>query len=228
MVCELHTDGYLRFNIWRHSQIVRALYRDRARDVVNEMTCAAQAANLLEPKLSDGDAILDVGCGSGYFYHSLAKRFSDFDYFGIDATEELIEIGREVLPKFGLPAENLKVCRIEDFRGYADHVVCMNVLSNLDNFHKPLERLLLAARKTLILRESVSKSSSYNYVVDEFLDEKIPLRVHVNTYAEKDIVSFIKHFGFEVEVITDIRTGGGGEDVIGYPHFWTFIVARRI
>ncbi|MFV1852267.1 MAG: methyltransferase [Thalassospira sp.] len=116
------------------------------------MTCAVQALDLLTPNFEDGDSIIDAGCGSGYFYHSLSKRLSRFYYLGLDATPELIEIGRECLPKFGLPEEQLKVCRIEDFRGAADHVVCMNVLTNLDNYHKPLERLLLTARKTLILR----------------------------------------------------------------------------
>ena len=134
---------------------MQELYRRRCRQEEDEMTAHAQAAELLAPFVSAGDVLLDAGCGSGYFFHSVASRDMALTYFGIDAAPSLIEIGRDEMPAFGLPAERLKAIRIEDLDGSVDHVVCLNVLSNIDNYHRPLERLLAMARKSVILREIV-------------------------------------------------------------------------
>ena len=150
-------DGWRRFNIWEHSQTVRDLYRRRCLREVEEMTAHAQAAELLAPLAKSGDTVLDAGCGSGYFFHSLNRRSISTDYFGIDASEDLIAIGRDTMPRFGLPADRLSVQRIEDTDGKCDHVVCLNVLSNIDNYHRPLERLLLMARKSVVLRGICSR-----------------------------------------------------------------------
>ena len=221
-------DGYGAHNIWCHSVAVEDLYRRRARGEDVEMTCAAQAAELLNDILAPGDSVLDAGCGSGYFFHSLRTRGMDANYYGFDASDCLIAIGKAELPAFGLDPQRLCVLRIEDFRGSADHIICMNVLSNIDNYHRPLERLLMAAGKTLVLRESIGIEASYAYVRDDYLDPDVDLKVHVNTYARRDIISFISSYGFAVNEVVDRRTGGAPEMVIGYPHHWTFLVATRI
>ncbi|WP_085906808.1 class I SAM-dependent methyltransferase [Kiloniella majae] len=222
----MNSKAFSDFNIWDHSQIVKDLYRRRARDEVEEMTCAQQAIELLVQHAGEGDTLIDAGCGSGYFFHSIRRRNLTIDYHGFDQTESLINIGKEELPPFGLSKEKLQVCRLEDFSGNADHVLCLNVLSNIDNYHRPLERLLLASRKTLILRESIASKSSYKYVHDTYLDDDVHLNVHVNTYAKNDICSFIQSYGFETKYVVDQRTQGKPELVIGYPHHWAFIVAR--
>jgi 2-polyprenyl-3-methyl-5-hydroxy-6-metoxy-1,4-benzoquinol methylase len=223
----IRNDGWSRFNTWEHSRTVRELYEQRCRGTAEEMTCHAQAAELLRPLASPGDSLLDAGCGSGYFYHSLRRRGIDVEYFGIDATAGFIETGRRHLPSFGLPPDNLSVLRIEDMDAEVDHVACINVLSNIDNYHKPLERLLLSARKSVILRESCSEKASYAYVRDCYLDEGVVLNVHVNTYAIAELVRFIESYGFGVSMVRDERSGDAAEMVIGYPHFWKFFVCTR-
>lgn len=221
-------DGWHRHNIWEHSETVRALYSARARDEAEEMTCAAQAVDLLSPLVAEGDSLLDVGCGSGYLFHSLRRRDVQVHYHGIDASPALIEIGREALAPYGLPVDRLQVLRIEDLAGSADHVVCMNVLSNIDNYHRPLERLLQTARRSLILRESLGEGSSYSYVRDDFLDPGVDLRVHVNRYDRREVMAFVESYGFSVRHVLDERTQGEPELVIGHPHHWTFLVAERV
>lgn len=216
--------GWSRFSIWEHSERVRILYERRARRQAEEMTCAAQAAELLAEIVEPGDSLLDVGCGSGYFFHSLISRGITVDYWGLDSCSEFIAIGREVLPSFGLPAEQLVAGRLEDLEAEVDHILCMNVLSNLDNFHRPLERMLRSARKTVILRESIQDKSTYSYVADKYLDSPEVLRTHVNTYSRSDLVFLATELGFSTSFLTDRRTGGKPELVIDHPHHWTFVV----
>jgi ubiquinone/menaquinone biosynthesis C-methylase UbiE len=223
----IRDDGWPTYSIWDHSASVRELYARRCRLEAEEMTCHAQAAELLAPRVAPGDTLLDAGCGSGYFFHSLKKREIPVGYFGIDASDALIGIGRERLPAFGLPAERLKVMRIEDLAGEVDHAVCINVLSNIDNYHRPLERLLRCARKTVILRESCKDGAEYRYVRDCYLDAGTELNVYVNAYDCEEMLGFVRSYGFDAERVQDRHTGGEPEVVIGYPHYWTFIVATR-
>lgn len=220
-------DGWARFSIWEHSAQVRQLYTRRCRREVEEMTAHRQAVRLLLPHVRARDILLDVGCGSGYLFHSLAALPVPVEYYGIDASPALLEIGRNILPSFGLPPARLLELRIEDLRAEVDHVFCINVLSNLDNFHRPLERLLLAARRTVILRESIGELSRYSYVEDRHLDPGVHLKVHVNRYDRAEIADFIRSYGYRVTFHVDEFTGGVAQDVIGHPHWWTFVEAVR-
>jgi SAM-dependent methyltransferase len=220
-------DGWAKFNIWEHSAQIRLLYAQRCRREVEEMTAHRQTVRLLFPHVRPGDILLDVGCGSGYLFHSLGGLPVPVEYYGIDASPALLEIGRSILPPYGLLPERLIELRIEDLRAEVDHVVCINVLSNLDNFHRPLERLLLAARRTVILRESISDFSRYSYVDDRYLDPDVHLKVHVNTYDRAEIAGFIRSYGYEVTFHVDEFTGGLPQEVIGHPHWWTFVEAVR-
>jgi len=220
-------DGWLKYCIWEHSRRVKDVYALRCRLEEPEMTCAAQAAEILAPHVTPGDTVLDVGCGSGYFFHSLRKREIPAEYFGIDAAPSLIDIGRKYLPEYGLPPERLQVMRIEDLDGTADHILCMNVLSNIDNFHRPLERMLNVARKTVILRESCKDEAEYAYVRDKYLDEGCDLKVHINAYCTRELMGFIESYGFKVREVEDRHTRGQVEMVIDYPHYWKFFVAEK-
>jgi ubiquinone/menaquinone biosynthesis C-methylase UbiE len=224
----IRDDGWLKYCIWEHSATVKELYARRCQLLEEEMTCAAQAAELLAPLAVKGDTLLDAGCGSGYFFHSLRARDIPVEYYGIDAAPSLIDIGRRYMPAHGLPADRLNLMRIEDLNASADHVICMNVLSNIDNYHRPLERLLHSARKTLILRESFKEQAEYAYVIDHYLDDGCDIKVYVNAYPIDEVVAFIQSYGFSVQIIEDWRTRGKPELVIDYPHYWTFLVAERI
>lgn len=223
----IRDDGWAKHNIWEHSAVVRDLYAKRCRLEAEEMTCAAQAAELLKPLVSPGDTLLDVGCGSGWFYHSLKKRDISVEYFGIDASPTLVNLGREIMPEHGLPADRLQVIRLDDLDCRVDHVLCMNVLSNIDNYHRSLERLLKGAAKSVILRESCTDQEQYSYVKDHYLDPGVDLKVHVNAYKLDEVLSFIRSYGFSVRPVVDERTGGAPEKVIDHNHYWTFIVATR-
>ena len=190
------------------------------------MDCARQAAAILSKYFRQGESLLDVGCGSGYFFHSISGM--KLHYTGIDAAPSLIRTGQEEMPRWGCSKERLICARIEDLQGAVDHVVCLNVLSNIENFHRPLERLLKIAGKTLILRESIwDLPSKYCYVQDTFLDKGVNLHVHVNTYNSSEIQLLARRMGFIATPLMDVRTQGKAEQVIGHPHHWSFMVFKK-
>lgn len=222
-------DAWDAFSLWENAHSVAELYGRRCRLEEPEMDCAAQAAEILAKFVSPGDSLLDAGCGSGYFYHSLQKRQMEVDYFGVDGSKTLIAIGQKELPRYGLVEDRLQVIRFEDLLCEEDHVLCMNVLSNIGNYHGALERFFLGARKTVLIRESIWEApSKYTYVADEFLDPGVRLQVHVNTYNSQELKDFASSYGFSAEIIEDRRAQGGAEMVIGHPHYWKFMLFQRI
>jgi len=224
----LLTNCWSKYSTWENSRSLRRLYQKRCRQEENEMDCHSQAAEILSPYIRRGDSILDVGCGSGYFFHSISKRFSKLTYWGLDPSKSLLQIGKKELPKYGLPASHLICARMEDCEAEADHVFCINVLTYLENFQKVLERCLISARKTVLIRESIwAKPSKYLYVMDEYLDRNKRLRVHLNTYDQRELSSLGRELGFRSKLIVDQRSGGKPEKSIGYPHHWSFMMFQR-
>lgn len=223
----IRTGAWSRYSIWEHSAEVLELYTKRARGEAEEMTCHAQAAEILAAYSSPGDTLADIGCGSGYFLHSLKSRNIPLKYTGCDACEPFILAGKSAFTAKGIDPSHLVHARIEDLELEVDHAICINVLSNIDNFHRPLERMLLGARKSVLLRESFAENGSYFYVKDKFLDPDVNLKVHVNTYSQSEVEAFVRSYGFEPEWIIDRYTGGAPQLVIDYPHHWKFLLAKR-
>ncbi len=214
-------------SVWTHSSRVMDLYTARARGESDEMTCAAQAAELLSGLVSEGQSVLDVGCGGGWFARSLRDRGLGLDYWGIDATERFVELARTELRRLGVPSDQILHGLIEYVAGAVDHVICMNVLTNIDSWHRPLDSMARLAGSSIILRESFGEASSYSLVADRFLDDGVVQMVHVNTYSRDEVTVFLQERGFDCRFIMDERTGGRSEDVIGYPHHWEFLLAQR-
>jgi SAM-dependent methyltransferase len=214
-------------SVWTHSSSVMDLYSARARGEAVEMTCAAQAAELLGGLASARESILDVGCGTGWFARSLDTRGLRLNYWGIDRTKQFVEVARAELQKIGVSGSQILHGQIQYAEGAVNHVVCMNVLTNIDNWHQPLDAMAKLADSTIILRESFGDLSTYSLVVDRFLDNEVPLKQYVNTYSRDEVTAFLQERGFDCRFIVDERTGGRSEDVIGYPHHWEFLLAQR-
>jgi hypothetical protein len=223
----LSPTGWQKYSTWENSSQCRKLYERRCQKLEVEMTCAAQAADILASVSNPHETLLDVGCASGYFFHSLKSRNIQLEYFGIDSCEEFIRIGKQTMSAFGLKSENIQAIRLEDLETKVDHVLCMNTLTYLDNYFRPLEKMLLSANKTVILRESFKDAAEYLYVEDKYLDGDRPLKVPINHYSKIDIISFMESYGFDTEFQIDRRTGGQPELVIDHPHYWTFCIGRK-
>ena len=220
-------DGAGDFNIWEHSTHVHDLYLSRVRDEEPELTYQTQAVEILKPLLTNGDILLDAGCGAGQFYHPLRKRDLAEGYHGIDPTQAFIDMGRRELPVFGLAPERLQVGRIEHLAGSVDLSVCLNVLTNLADLYQPLERLLTISNRAVLIRESIKDGAERHYVHDRYLDSDVSLKVYVNSYDRTEITAFAREYGFSTRFIEDRRAGGQPEMVIDHPHYWTFVLFEK-
>ena len=217
------------WNPWANDQNTLALYRRRCRLEAEEMTCAAQAAELLREMAVGGETLLDAGCGGGYYLHSLRRLGVPVEYHGVDYTPEMIEMARqELCPRTGTPPARFTLGAIEDLDEPFDNVLCFNVLTNSPHYALPLERLLACARRRIVLRESLAESLIIRYTPDPYLDEgKRHIRVYHNTYPIEEVKAFMAENGFRVTTVTDRRTGDRPEDVIGIPHNWRILVGVR-
>jgi SAM-dependent methyltransferase len=218
-----------RWNPWANDRNTYELYRRRCRGEAEEMTCAAQAAEILSGLVRPGESLLDAGCGGGYYLHSLRKRGVEVEYHGLDYTPEMIELARsEMCPRTGLAPERYQAGAIEDLETAYDTVLCFNVLTNSPHYALPLERMLEAARKRVLLRESLGDALVVRYTPDPYLDEgKRHIRVYHNTYPIEEVIGFMREHGFTVTRIPDRRSNDGVEMVVDIPHTWRILLAER-
>ncbi len=217
------------WNPWANDKNTLDLYRRRCRGEAQEMTCAAQAAEILSERVHPGESLLDVGCGGGYYYHSLSARNLEVDYYGLDYTPEMIELARtEMCPANISDPARFMLGWIEDLDREFDNVLCFNVLTNSPHYALPLERLLRCTRKRLLLRESLGDALTVRFTPDPYLDEgRRHIRVYHNTYPLNEVVAFIEEHGFSVTRIPDRRSQDGVEMVVDIPHQWRILAAER-
>jgi SAM-dependent methyltransferase len=205
---------------WGKIEKTNQLYRERANKQTVPMTCAQQLVEILRPYVKPKMTVLDVGCGAGYFYHSLSEL--GLDYYGIDPTPEYIEIGKEALPRFGLDPERLQIKGIEEIYGKYDVVVCFNVIQHLPaNLKKYLNILADCTKQFMIIRSSFYDKDK---ITQEYgIDNELPGMKFLNvTYPKSMVEMILKEFGFHSEFFSDIYTGGCPEklysnNVLLYP-----------
>jgi len=218
-----------KYNIWQHSAIIRKLYAERCRDEIEEMTCARQCAEILQPLLDEGATVLDAGCGSGYYWHSLRRYGVRCQYYGIDYAPTLIDIGRRLMPDYDLPATRLSTAMIEDLDTQYDAVVCFNVLPWLPHYHQALERLCAASNRYLLIRTALAPQEHIRYQLDGYLDDGYNhLNAYWNIYAQADFEGFMQERGFQIRQIRDERTDDGVEMVVDIPFPWRIVLGERV
>lgn len=216
-------------NPWANDSQTLSLYRRRCRQEAEEMTCAAQAAEILASKVSPGETLLDAGCGGGYYYWSFLKRQIDVEYFGLDYTPEMIELARtEMCPRADLAPGRFTLDSIENLNAEFENIICFNVLTNSPHYALPLGRLLECTKKRIVIRESLGDELTMRYTPDPYLDEgKRHIRVYHNTYPIREVTDFMNESGFTVTRIFDQRSQDGVEMVVDIPHQWRILLGER-
>jgi SAM-dependent methyltransferase len=215
-------------NPWANDRKLLELYRRRCRREAEEMTSAAQAAELIADRAASGETLLDAGCGGGYYYWSFQRLAPGLAYHGLDHTPVMIDLAREEMGRAGLGPERFRLGDIADLERGFDHVVCFHVLATSPHYAHLLDRLLACTRKRLVLRESLADGYTTTFQPDRYLDEdKRHIQVYHNTYPLAEVKAFMEARGFAVAEVPDRRSRGGMEMVCDVPHWWKILVADR-
>lgn len=69
------------------------------RETAGEVEHRNQLAELVLAHMRPGEALLDVGCGTGLLYQTLAKKPSSLAYTGIDSSREMLRLARSKHPE---------------------------------------------------------------------------------------------------------------------------------
>src|SRR5215211_7301852 len=90
------------------------LWGARAHDwaVVEQQQLPTYEEAIRRVDVRPGDRVLDVGCGSGVFLRAAADRGAQV--FGLDASEPLLEIAREVAPEADLRLGDMQALPYDD------------------------------------------------------------------------------------------------------------------
>ena len=82
------------------------------------------------PKLSDGNKVLDLGCGVGFWVIEILKRNPGIEMYAADLTKNALEITRRRLEQFGLNAEldQQNAEHLEYESEFFDHINCQGVI----------------------------------------------------------------------------------------------------
>jgi SAM-dependent methyltransferase len=218
------------FNIWEHSEGLLKLCRERALGKAPEMDSAAQAAGILSSlELPKGALVLDGGCASGHFIHSMERRGLGLGYLGVDYSPSFIEAGRGIFESLSLDPESLALESLDEISGLdIQAAVLLNTLSFNPDCRRILDRIIENGAEALVVRDNFGPETEIRWERDGFLDEGFNhLKGYWNRWGRAEVESFLDSLGFDSMWIEDGRTKGLPEMVVGKPYTWGFLLARK-
>jgi SAM-dependent methyltransferase len=153
-------------------------------------------------------SVLDVGCGNGVMFEMIRKRRLDLDYLGIDVTEKLLQVARQLFPADAHRFRRMSLYDLKKLRRKFDAVVCRHVLEHLPDYVPAVQYLYSCARKKLILVFFLPPQPLSS---GRKRDGKFERDFYNHTY---DLGKFINHLSTELspapsEIRIHLRQGGG-------------------
>lgn len=192
------------WRVWDSDKKYGELFYNRAIGKLSEMQSSQAAARHVAKLTKENDMILDVGCGAGHYLVSLDKLLkTPFSYYGIDATKYYIELASKAFTQYAnenplRQSFQFEVGDIFDLDladGFADIVMCNNVLLHLPSIEKPIRELWRVTKRFLVLRALIGKTSFRIKQVnppEEYAEDGEPLNFHFfNIYSQEYILSLI-------------------------------------
>jgi SAM-dependent methyltransferase len=96
-------------------------------------------------------SVLDVGCGTGVMFEMIREKRLELDYLGIDVTERLLEVARQLFPADVHRFRRMSLYELKKLRRKFDAVVCRHVLEHLPDYVPAIQGMYSCARKKVIL-----------------------------------------------------------------------------
>src|SRR6266576_1935476 len=153
-------------------------------------------------------SVLDVGCGNGVMFEMIRERRLDLDYLGIDVTENLLQVARQLFPADAHRFRQMSLYDLKTLRRKFDAVVCRHVLEHLPDYVPAVQHLYSRAKKKLIL---VFYLPPQPLSSGRKQDERFERGFYTHTY---DLGKFINHLSTELspdpsEIRIHLRHGRG-------------------
>jgi len=96
------------------------------------------------------DSVLDVGCGAGATYETLAAAGRASHYTGIDSSEPSLEVARELYPAGDFRAGQATALLAQFEPASFDLVLVRHVLEHLPDFELAMEQAIAVARRLAV------------------------------------------------------------------------------
>jgi len=153
-------------------------------------------------------SVLDVGCGNGVMLEMIRERKLDLDYLGIDVTEKLLGVARQLFPADAHRFRRMSLYDLKKLRRKFDAVVCRHVLEHLPDYVPAVQYLYSHARKKLILVFFLPPQPLSS---GRKRDERFEHDFYTHTY---DLGKFVNHLSTELsptpsEIRIHLRLGRG-------------------
>lgn len=202
------------WNYWTERSYYHKELSDRAKGLKEEMEAAIHISNMIYDNATAYSSILDAGCGTGHFILSLEKKLNtDFNYLGVDITEQHIKDAVEIFsnkPNYNFVLGDVRSLPVSD-NSY-DVAICSNTIPHIPNIDKAIKELIRVSKNDVFIRmlvggEVLITKKALSRDFDENGEPKSYM--YVNIYDEqyiKDIVGdlgelFIYDDKFDVEKI---------------------------
>lgn len=140
---------------------------------------------LKEMKISDGENILEIGCGTGRNLAILARKYPRAHFFGLDASTEMLKTAQSKIKSKNLSNVVLKTALADDF-----------TFEETFELSKPFDAIFFSFSISMIppWKESIEnalanlKSGNSFYIVD-FYDQK-----NLPAWFQKILQTWLKQF----------------------------------
>ncbi len=160
-------------------------------------------------RLPIGSNILDVGCGSGFAMQKSIPEGKNFEIYGVDVTEDLINYAKEKRPQFhfqmacgeNLPFEEKKFDAVL-YNDVIEHLI--DPVKSLQEAHRTLKPDGFVA--VLVVKENHPLFQIIWWFWEK-LKGKIWEEAHVSIYDEKSLRKQMESVGFNVTEMKNIHLG---------------------
>ena len=122
-----------KWKVWDRDEGYGQVLYKRAVGELPEMESSKKIARVLKKYITNGESVLDVGCGAGHYLKSLRREIgNNFSYTGVDATSNFINQAKKAFEnddKSDFMLSDIYDIKLPD-HSY-DIVMCNNVLLHL-------------------------------------------------------------------------------------------------
>ncbi len=169
-----------------------------------------------EMNVQAGENVLEVGCGTGRNLIILAKKHKDANFFGLDASSEMLKTAQAKIDRENLKNISLKIALADDY----DYKKTFNLENPFDTiFFSYSISMIPTWRKSIASALANLKSGRSFYIVDFYDQKEMP------AWFRRILKSWLKQF--HVQFWSDLLPHLENSEKQGLGKLETVSIARR-